>query len=156
VYDLFVSYHWRDREAVERVAHELCNRGLNVFLDRWYLVPGHSWVAALEKVLGECGAAAIFLGPFGMGRWQQREMERALDRQTKDGGFRVIPVLLDGSDPPLGFLGVNTWVDLRQGSQPEMIEVLVRAARGQPPGDDLQERVANALVRSSTRSTHLR
>jgi KaiC/GvpD/RAD55 family RecA-like ATPase len=144
VYDLFVSYHWRDREAVERVARELRDRGLKVFLDRWYLVPGQSWVAALEKVLGECAAAAVFFGSFGLGGWQQREMERALDRQTQDGSFRVIPVLLDGSDPPLGFLRVNTWVDLRQGPTPEMIEVLVRAARGQPPGDDLQERVADA------------
>jgi KaiC/GvpD/RAD55 family RecA-like ATPase len=146
VYDLFVSYHWRDREAVERVARELRDRGLKVFLDRWYLVPGQSWVAALEKVLGECAAAAIFLGPFGMGRWQQREMERALDRQTQDVRFPVIPILLAGSDPALGFLGLNTWVDLRQGSTPDMIEVLVRAARGQPPGDDLQERVTNALA----------
>jgi KaiC/GvpD/RAD55 family RecA-like ATPase len=146
VYDLFVSYHWRDRDAVEMVARELRGRGLKVFLDRWYLVPGQSWVAALEKVLGECAAAAIFLGPFGMGRWQQREMERALDRQTQDGRFPVIPILLAGSDPALGFLGLNTWVDLRQGSTPDMIEVLVRAARGQPPGDDLQQRVANALA----------
>jgi Novel STAND NTPase 1/TIR domain/FHA domain len=146
VYDLFVSYHWRDREAVEMVARELRDRGLKIFLDRWYLVPGQSWIAALEKVLGECTAAAVFLGPFGMGRWQQREMERALDRQAQDGRFPVIPILLAGSDPALGFLGLNTWVDLRQGSTPDMIEVLVRAARGQPPGDDLQERVTNALA----------
>jgi TIR domain len=86
VYDLFVSYHWRDREAVEMVARDLRDRGLKIFLDRWYLVPGQSWIAALEKVLGECAAAAIFLGPFGMGRWQQREMERALDRQTQAAG----------------------------------------------------------------------
>lgn len=144
MYDLFVSYHWRDRAAVERVARDLRDRGLKVFLDRWYLVPGQSWVAALEKVLSECTAAAIFLGQFGMGPWQQREKERALDRQTQDAGFRVIPVLLDGSDPALGFLGVNTWVDLRQGSTPEMIEVLVRAVRGQPPGDDLHEHITNA------------
>jgi TIR domain len=146
VYDLFVSYHWRDRELVEAVARELRDHGLKVFLDRWYLLPGQSWVAALAKVLGESGAAAIFLGPFGMGRWQQREMESALDRQAREPGFPVIPVLLAGSDPPLGFLRVNTWVDLRQGCTPEMMELLVRSARGQPPGDDLQERVASALA----------
>jgi TIR domain/FHA domain len=146
MYDLFVSYHWRDREAVEMVARALRDRGLEVFLDRWYLVPGQSWVAALEQILGECRAAAIFLGPFGMGQWQQREKERALDRQAHDDSFPVIPILLPGSDPPLGFLGVNTWVDLRHGSSPEMIEVLMRAARGQPPGDDLQQRVARALA----------
>jgi TIR domain len=91
VYDLFVSYHWRDRELVEAVARELRDHGLKVFLDRWYLLPGQSWVAALAKVLGESGAAAIFLGPFGMGRWQQREMESALDRQARSLAFLSFP-----------------------------------------------------------------
>ena len=146
MYDLFVSYHWRDREAVESVARELAARDLKVFLDRWYLIPGQSWVAALERTLSECKAFAIFLGPHGMGRWQQREKELALDRQAKDLAFPVIPVLLAGSDPALGFLQVNTWVDLRQGSTPEMVEILLRAARGQPPGAYLERRVASVLA----------
>jgi TIR domain/FHA domain len=146
VYDLFISYHWRDRESVERVARELRERNLKVFLDRWYLIPGRSWVQALEQTLGDCKAIAIFLGPHGMGRWQQREKELALDRQARDVTFPVIPVLLAGSDPALGFLQVNTWVDLRHGPTPEAIDVLVRAAHGQPPGEDLKERFASAFA----------
>ena len=39
-YDVFLSYHWQDQAAVEPIARELRGRGLRVFLDRWYLVPG--------------------------------------------------------------------------------------------------------------------
>ena len=34
--------------------------------------------------------------------------------QARDDGFPVIPVLLPQADPVLGFLGQNTWVDLRE------------------------------------------
>ena len=49
----------------------------------------------------------------------------------------MIPVLLPGADDPaLGFLGLNTWVDLRQGPEDAVtVEILTRAARGLPPGD---------------------
>ena len=48
-----------------------------------------------------------------MGSWQQREADVALDLQSKSPDFPVIPVLLPGSEPPLGFLGQLMWVDFR-------------------------------------------
>lgn len=66
-YDLFLSYHWRDREVVEPVARALHQKGLKVFLDRWYLVPGLRWQTALERVLLSCRAAAVLIGPHGLG-----------------------------------------------------------------------------------------
>src|SRR4030095_3925708 len=89
--------------------------GLTVFLDCWYLLPGRPWPRALEELLDACHPIGIFLGPHGMGRWQQREKDLALDRQTRDPAFPVIPVLLPGADPALGFLSLNTWGDLRRG-----------------------------------------
>jgi WD40 repeat protein len=146
-YDGFLSYNWRDHAAVETVAHALRNRGLTVFLDRWYLVPGRPWHQALEEILGTCRAVAVFLGPYGMGPWQQREKGLALNRQARDLTFPVIPVLLPGADPALGFLSLNTWVDLRTGlDNPLLLSVLTAAMRGDPPGPDLQERVAATLA----------
>ena len=100
----------------------------HVFLDRWYLAPGRPWPQALEEALHTCRAVAVFLGPAGMGPWQQREHYLALDRQAASATFPVIPVLLPGADPALGFLGLNTWVDLRDGSRR-------RGARGARRGD---------------------
>src|SRR5262249_11670784 len=81
----------------------------------------------------------IFLGPGEMGRWQQREHLLALDRQTASG-MPVVPVLLPGADPPLGFLSLNTWVDLRARLDDERpLKVLVGAIRGLAPAELDQE-----------------
>jgi formylglycine-generating enzyme required for sulfatase activity len=133
-YDLFLSYHWRDRAAVEAIAKALRDQDLTVFLDRWYLVPGQPWPRALEQALLSCRAAAVFLGSQGMGSWQQREKDLALDRQARDESFSVIPVILPGAEPGLEFLSLNTWVDLRDGvTNPEALLILARAARGEAP-----------------------
>ena len=72
-FDVFLSYHWRDHAQVEGLARRLQEQGLQVFLDRWYLTPGKSWLEALETMLGQCRAVAVCLGPGDMGPWQQRE-----------------------------------------------------------------------------------
>jgi hypothetical protein len=138
MFDVFLSYHWRDHPRVEAVAHWLRDQGLKVFLDRWYLTAGRPWPEALERALGTCRAAAVFLGPGEMGPWQQREKYLALERQARDAMFPVIPVLLPQADPVLGFLGQNTWVDLRE--QPDdaaRLSILAAAIRGGPLGPDV-------------------
>jgi formylglycine-generating enzyme required for sulfatase activity len=140
-YDLFLSYHWRDHDMVEPLARALRQKGLEVLLDRWYLVPGLRWQTALESALLSCRAAAVLIGPHGLGSWQQREKELALDRQARDERFPVIPVLLPGAEPALEFLSLNTWVDLRGGVEaPDTLTILSRAARGEPPEPALEER----------------
>jgi hypothetical protein len=145
-YDVFLSYNSQDHAAVEVVARHLESQGLTVFLDRWYLVAGTPWPERLEQILTGCRAAAIFLGPNGMGRWQQREQYLALDRQARSPDFSVIPILLPGADPALGFLSLNTWVDLRRGVDDVSLTLLTAAVRGQAPGPDLRRRMATALA----------
>ena len=119
-FDVFVSYSRADQDTVERLGRALRARGLTVFVDRWYLVAGQSWPETLEQHLRDCRAVAVCIGASGLGAWQQREHYKALDRQAHEPGFPVIPVLLPGAvDPALGFLGLNTWVDLRQGLDDE-------------------------------------
>lgn len=135
MHDLFLSYHWQDHVAVESLARSLKTLGLSVFLDRWYLVPGRPWPQALEEEISRCNAVAVVLGPHGMGPWQQREKYLALQRQAHDDAFPVIPVLLPGADPALGFLSQNTWVDLSgQLHDSVSLEILAKAARGSLQG----------------------
>src|ERR1051325_928245 len=94
MYDVFLSYNRRAQDAVEEVGRALRNHGLNVFGDLWYLAPGQSWTNALERTLANCKSVAIFIGPEGLGPWQQREKDLALDRQTQQADFPVIPILL--------------------------------------------------------------
>jgi TIR domain len=137
-YDVFLSYDSADHVIVEDVARKLRDRGLEPFLDRWYLIPGARWRSTLEQTLRSC-AVAIFLGPGEMGSWQQREADIALDVQSRSPDLAVIPVLLPGCEPPLGFLRQLTWVDLRTQTLDLGVAILAKAVRGEEPGPDLRK-----------------
>ena len=144
-YDVFLSYNSADHRIVEEVAHKLAHAGLKeLFLDRWNLPIGTRWRPLLEKALGSSKAVAIFVGAGEMGSWQQREVDIALDLQSKNPNLPVIPVLLPGCEPPLGFLGQLTWVDFRSQALDVGIAVLAQAARGEEPGPDLQRYLESA------------
>ncbi|MEJ2502373.1 MAG: TIR domain-containing protein, partial [Gemmatimonadota bacterium] len=130
-YDAFVSYSRRDTDAAERIAVTLRDRGLRVFLDRWCLHAGERWLPEIEDALGQCPAVVIVVGPSGLGDWQQGETELALDRQRRGEPVRVVPVLLPMSEPPLGFLRLNSWIDLREGVGESGLERLARAVAGE-------------------------
>ena len=140
-YDVFLSYNSADHGLVEDIARKLRDDGLELFLDRWNLAPGTLWRSKLEKTLGSCKAVAVCVGPGEMGSWQQREVDVALDLQSKSVNFPVIPVLLPGCEPPLGFLRQLTWVDLRTQPLDQGIAILIKGVRGEPPGQDLQKRL---------------
>src|SRR5271165_1849439 len=137
--DLFLSYNSTDHSVVEDIARRLRDAGLEPFLDRWYLAPGIRWQSELEKTLGSCKAVAICVGPDKMGSWQQREVDVALDLQSRNPKLPVIPVLLPGCEPPLGFLRQLTWVDLRSQALDLGIAILTKAVRREPPGPELQK-----------------
>jgi hypothetical protein len=90
---------------------------------------------------------AVCVGPGELGPWQQREAYLALERQARAPRFPVIPVLLPGADPVLGFLGQNTWVDPRTApGDPVFIGILAAAIRGEAPGPDARDRIAHTLA----------
>ncbi|HEX6044229.1 MAG TPA: toll/interleukin-1 receptor domain-containing protein, partial [Pyrinomonadaceae bacterium] len=114
-YDVFVSYDRRDSEQAENIACILRDQGFRVFFDKWVLPLGLPWQSELERVLGECDAVIVCVGPHEMSPWQRREKELALRRQAKEPTFPVIPVFLPGSTPPVDFLTLNNWIDFRNG-----------------------------------------
>ena len=116
-FDVFLSYNWRDESAARRIDAALRAAGLAVFLDRVELSPGQDWLPRLEAALRDCRAVTVLCGPSGFGAWQAREVQLAFDRRSREPEFPIVPVLLRGSDPPLGFLALETWIDLREPSR---------------------------------------
>ena len=120
-YDVFLSYNSADQEAVELIARRLREEaGLEPFLDRWHLVPGEPWQEAIEEALDASRSCAVFLGPAGLGTWENEEMRAGLDIRASRPDYRVIPILLPGAHlPERGrlprFLARLTWVDFRPG-----------------------------------------
>jgi TIR domain len=88
-YDVFLSYNSADHGVVDEIARKLRDEGLKPFFDRWNLAPGMRWRSKLEKTLGSCKAVAICVGPGEMGSWQQREVDVALDLQSRSPNLPV-------------------------------------------------------------------
>jgi len=132
--DVFLSYNSADYETVRRVRDRLHARRVTTFHDRSNLAPGLPWVPELQRQIRAAGAVAVFLGPNGMGNWQQREVHLAMLRQDVEPTFPLIPILLPGlKSPPLDFLRLNMWIDLRDGID----------------SDDPLDRLANAIQRQA-------
>ncbi len=143
-FDVFISYNSKDSKAVQGIAKRLKERDLKVWLDEWELQPGKPWLERIEQGLMRSRAFAVFIGPRGIGPWEQPESGVALNRQVKEK-LSVIPVLLPGARksesgerrpeevlPP--FLAQSTWVDFHLGlSDDAAFEKLVWGITGVNP-----------------------
>jgi WD40 repeat protein len=142
-FDIFLSHNSKDKTTVEAIAQRLeDDESLRTWLDRWNLIPGEPWQEAIEQALDASRTCAVFLGPGGLGPWENEEMRAALSTRVRHHEFRVIPVLLPGAilpEPgklPL-FLSRLTWVDLRSGlTDQREFRRLVAGIRGTAPGRD--------------------
>jgi hypothetical protein len=141
VYDVFLSHNSADKPHVEELAIRLQeDEKLQPFLDKWHLIPGDPWQEPLEEALDQSRTCAVFLGPSGLGAWENIEMRAALNRRVNNGSLRVIPVLLPGANPQddktlPSFLRLLTWVDFRNGlDDAEAFRRLVAGIRGVAPG----------------------
>jgi TIR domain len=141
LYDVFMSHQSGDKSLVESIATRLVDeQGLRPFLDKWHLIPGEPWQEALEEALDRSKTCAVFLGPGGLGPWENEEMRAAIEERVRNKSFRVIPVLLPGAEPKNEktlprFLRRLTWVDFRGGlDDPDTFQRLVAGIRGVAPG----------------------
>ena len=141
-FPVFLSHSSDDKSAVEELARRLAEEGIQGWLDKWNLIPGDPWQPAIEKALAESETCAVFVGPSGIGPWQNEEMRAAIDKRVRDSGrrFRVIPVLLPGAERAERsslptFLVATTWVEFRASlDDADAFHRLVCGIRGLEPG----------------------
>ena len=134
----FLSHSHEDAEWVEKLASRLTDEcKFQVWLDKWLLVPGKSWQQGIARGLQEAASCAVCIGGKTPRGWFREEIERALDIQTQDEEFRVIPVLLPDGDAEYvsSFLRLRTWSDFRAGEDEEFaFHVLKQGIKGEPIG----------------------
>jgi len=136
-YDVFLSYSHYDTKVVEELAERLDDITLSVWLDKWNCVPGEKWQQAITKGLDHTMSCAVCVGKQTPQGWFREEIEHALNRQTKDDSFHVIPVLLPDADVSNvdKFLELRTWVDFTGGIKDEReFHNLVSGITRKPPG----------------------
>ena len=137
-FDVLLSHSHEDAIWVDGLGKRLVEEHrLKVWLDRWVLVPGNSWQQEIEQGFDQAGTCAVCVGARTPDGWFQQEIERALEIQANNKGFRVIPVLLPDASPEIvpKFLSLRTWADFRNGQDSELgFHVLVCGIRGVPVG----------------------
>jgi TPR repeat protein len=133
-YDVFLAYSSEDGAAVEAIALRLQDvAGLRLFLDKWDVMPGESWIPRLEVAIAASKTFAVFFSPGSRGGWREEERQYALRLAARNPERRIIPVLLPGAsehdiDP---FLRSREWVDL---AREDGFARLVAGITGRRPG----------------------
>jgi hypothetical protein len=132
-FDVFLCHNVADKAAVRRTAERLRERGILPWLDETELPPGRPWQRELERQVPNVRAAAVFVGPTGIGPWQDQELMAFL-REFVERKCPVIPVLLPGATRPAlpVFLRAFTWVTLNE-NDPTAIERLAWGITGRKP-----------------------
>lgn len=137
-YDVFLSHAHPEADVVEKLGVRLEDEAnLRVWLDRWSLIPGEHWQQEMAKGLDQAKSCAVCIGKHTPAGWFQEEIEKALNRQTRDKYFRVIPVILPQGDRSIvaDFLELRTWVDFANGiDDAYAFHILVSGVRGVRPG----------------------
>ena len=151
-FDAFLSHSSEDKSIVKRIGEALKKRGLKVWLDEWELQPGKPWQEEIERALESSHSTVVFIGPKGMGPWEEPEMRGALEEQIHRK-IPVIPVLLpsvsDTIKLPL-FLRRNTWVIFRSSLEDqEAIDRLYWGITGKKPNRERREQEQSAILSST-------
>ena len=137
-FDVFLSHAHVDADVVEVLGARLADEAsLRVWLDKWVLIPGTHWQQEMAKGLEQAKTCAVCVGRSTPNGWFREEIEKALNRQTKDPAFRVIPVILPDGDRAVidNFLDLRTWVEFRNGiGDVHAFHQLKSGVMGFPPG----------------------
>jgi len=132
-FDIFLAHNSDDKAHVRTVCHSLRRRGLRPWFDEEQIVAGQSFQKVIQLAIPAVRSAAVFLGPDGIGNWQEEEVELLLDT-CKKAEKPVFLALLPGvkeSDIPdeLGFLKIKHWVSF-DGGHPNAMQEIESGVRG--------------------------
>ncbi len=130
-FDVFLCHNHNDKPAVRQIADRLEQEGILPWLDERETRPGSRWQKVLAEQITKIRAAAVLLGPVGIGPWQDVEIEALLQVFVKRGSM-PIPVLLPGGPDvdafPLFLQGAEL-VDFR-GAEPDPLSQLIWGVTG--------------------------
>lgn len=115
-FDVFLCHNSEDKGVLREMNTRLKTARIVTWFDEDQLPPGRLWQELLEEQIGQIKTAAVFVGPSGLGPWQDIELRAFLSEFVRRR-CPVIPVILaectNVPQLPL-FLKQFTWVDFRK------------------------------------------
>lgn len=140
---VFLSYDREDTARARPIAAALERAGHSVWWDR-NIKGGTQYAKAIEQALNQADAVVVL--------WSARSVESAWVRDEAAAGRdrgRLVPVRIDGIEPPLGFRQFQN-IDLSRstrGRSAAMAELLAALeAPGAPPADAQEQKTAGPFA----------
>jgi hypothetical protein len=134
-FDVFLAHSGADKDLVRPIGEWLKERGILPWLDEWEVPPFVSWQDELQKAIPRMKAAAVFVGPSGVGPWQDIEIKAFLSEFAKRKlrmGLVLLPGCPEKPEVPL-FMKIFNRVDFRKDT-PDPWGQLVWGITGERPG----------------------
>lgn len=73
-YDVFLSYAHTDAPYVDKIASDLKQHGITVWMDRQNLIPGQEWLPQLEEAISQADFMLVFISKASVSsKWVQYE-----------------------------------------------------------------------------------
>ena len=110
---IFISYSHENSEIVERIAANLVQRDIYIWIDKWQLNYGDSLIKKIESAITDCSALLIMLSKASIeSEWCKKELTAGLFRELDEKRVVTIPILLEECTIPL-FLRDKYYADFR-------------------------------------------
>ena len=146
---LFISYSSEDRNFAERLATDLRNLGIGIWLDKWEIKVGDSIIEKIEKGIKDNDFLGIVLSPSSVkSKWARKELSAALMKELKSKSVVILPIFLRDCDiPPL--ISDKRYADFRKNYQTglrELLEVLSSEKMRRQPVSRRKKRSTNEEI----------
>ena len=99
---VFISYSHQDKDFVDKLAIQLVQKNVHVWVDRWELSVGDSLVDKVQEAVDGASALLVVLSPESIkSEWCKRELSAGLLRELEEKRVVVMPVLLQDCEIPI-------------------------------------------------------
>jgi len=162
-WDVFISYRSLDRSWATALYDMLKQRGYEIFLDQYVLVPGQGLATQLAENLDRSNSGVLVWSERAADSgWVKNELNAMISRRTaSEGGpdpFYFIVASVDGKKPP-GLADGSLYLDFSQypdGPTGAEIVKLAAGLQGQPPQPGAVSRIAAVEQQFSKEPAELR
>jgi hypothetical protein len=108
---IFISYSRADRGFVDRLANQLVEHRVSVWLDKWEIHVGDSLIAKIQEgITGASGLLIVLSKNSVKSEWCKKELNSALIRELEEKRVVVLPILIEDCEIPL-FLREKLYAD---------------------------------------------
>jgi len=109
---IFLSHNHSDKPFARRLASDLANHGVRVWIDEAEILVGDSLIAKIRAGIDEVDYVGAILSPDAVAsQWVQEELDVAMNQQIRGRRIKVLPLLCHSCEIP-GFLLGKLYLDM--------------------------------------------